>query len=134
MMDTISDFLEGSTIHGLTYISTSKPRIVKVVWTILVITAFLIAGLLITKSYKAWQETPISSSITTYPISFINFPTITVCPPQDSNTAINEDLLRLGKIPYDEKQREFLTNKAKTIFIEQAIINYADTIIETSNI
>ena len=42
-MDIFKEFLESSTIHGLVYISTSKNKVLRGVWTVIVLSAFTIA-------------------------------------------------------------------------------------------
>ena len=51
-MDVVKEFLESSTIHGLVYISTTK-KLVKLVWLGVVITGFVVAGLLIQQSFSS---------------------------------------------------------------------------------
>ena len=80
-METVREFLESSTIHGLAHISTGKVRYifsckdttilflqskpVKVAWLTIVLMGFLSAGHLISKSYTAWQAiTTITITIT----------------------------------------------------------------------
>ena len=83
----ISEFLESSTIHGLVHISTAKSKTVKAIWVAIVVACFAYAIYMINNSYKEWQESPVSTTITTQPITELEFPTVTVCPPRGSNTA-----------------------------------------------
>ena len=69
----------------------------KVFWCLICGIGFFLAGVLITNSYSAWQESPISSSITTHPIAELDFPTVTVCPPRGSHTAQRVKLYFLAK-------------------------------------
>ena len=88
----IQEFLESSTIHGLVHISTGKSRTARVLWAMIVV-AFLASAIwMITDSYKDWQESPVSTTITTHPINELMFPEVTICPPRDSNTVIKQAL------------------------------------------
>ena len=78
---TLRNFLESSTIHGLVHISTAKSKAARIAWASIVVACFAIAIYMITSSYKEWQESPVSTTITTYPITDLKFPTVTVCPP-----------------------------------------------------
>ena len=69
MMKVFKEFLESSTIHGLRYISTSKSRLEKLSWASFVLTGFGLAAYLITSSYIAMQDSPVSTSISTHPTS-----------------------------------------------------------------
>ena len=84
---SVREFLENSTIHGLVHISTAKSRATRFIWVAIVVACFSVAIYMITSSYKEWQESPVSTTITTHPITELEFPTVTVCPPRGSNTA-----------------------------------------------
>ena len=71
---------------------------------------FSTAFYLINDSYVDWQASPIATSISTHPISELEFPTVTVCPPENSNTALNYDLMRAINITLTDKDRQALIN------------------------
>lgn len=108
-MQGIKDFLESSTIHGLTYISTTK-KIVKLFWIFVVIFGFTGAGVLIYQSFEAWAQSPVSTIVETMPISKITFPKVTVCPPKNTYTNLNYDLTHIvskrSKQPENETKSE----------------------------
>ena len=81
-MEGVREFLESSTIHGLTYISATRNKLTRLLWIAIVFCGFFVAGFLIIKSFLDWDKNPIDSSIQTFPISEVHFPTITVCPPK----------------------------------------------------
>ena len=68
----------------------------KILWLGLVCLGFTGAGILIGKSDMEWQEKPIATTITTYPIDDLQFPQVTICPPKDSNTGLYHDLVKAG--------------------------------------
>ena len=67
-MKNIKVYLESSTIHGLTYISTTG-RYARVLWTLVIIAGFTGAGVLIYKSFDSWAENPVTTTTETLPIS-----------------------------------------------------------------
>ena len=81
-MDTVREFLETSTIHGLSHISKVESKLGKAAWTIIVFASFISAGYLISGSYKDWGDSPVSATISTHPIANLPFPKVTVCPPK----------------------------------------------------
>ena len=91
-MDYIREFLENSTIHGLTYISSAKSWLVKCVWVFLVVCCFLTSWVLILGSFSSWNTSPVGTTVETRDIKEIRLPNIIVCPPKDSTTALNADL------------------------------------------
>ena len=90
-MDGIKEFLESSTIHGLTYISTTRNAFSKVFWIFVVVCGFISPFVLIDRSFEAWQKSLIATYIETFPISKVSFLRVTVCPPKGTNTALNYD-------------------------------------------
>ena len=102
-------------------------------WFGIVCLGFVGAGILIGKSYKEWQESPIATSITTHPIKDLDFPMVTVCPPQGSNTALYHDLVKAGNGSLSEKNRQSLKESAKDIFIKAPHKEYAKKMMTTSN-
>ena len=76
---------------------------------LVVVFGFSTAFFLINSSYVDWQASPIATSISTHPISELDFPTVTVCPPKGSNTVLNYDLLTaVNKTFDDETKNEML--------------------------
>ena len=70
------EFLESSTIHGLNYISKTR-KFIQLMWVMVVLTGFTVAGVLIYQSFQAWTESPVKTTIETRQISEINFPKVT---------------------------------------------------------
>ena len=111
-MESIKEFLESSTIHGLTYISTSR-RCVRLFWVFVVMTGFMTAGVLIHESFKSWSKSPVSISLETLSISELTFPKVTVCPPKNTYTNLNLDLVKAEEIgEFDNDTRQALLDFA----------------------
>ena len=77
---------------------------------------FLSSSVLIYESYVDFQNSPVVTSITTQHIKDLDFPTVTVCPPKDSNTALNYDLMRARNMTLSTEERESLRAKLYEIF------------------
>ena len=56
--------------------------------------------------------------LSTHQISKIILPTVTVCPPKGSNTALNYDLMRANNISFTEEQRGQLERRMLEMFIK----------------
>ena len=80
----------------------------KLAWCLVVVLGFTGAVYLINKSYSAWQESPLATSISTYPITDLDFPPVTVCPAKGSHTAINYDLMKADNDSLTEEDRDNL--------------------------
>ena len=132
-MDLLREFLESSTIHGLAYISNAKvdwrlilsnlfaascfqTRIGKGLWGLVVLMCFMSSSVLIYESYVDFQNSPVVTSITVQHIKDLDFPTVTVCPPKNSNTALNYDLMRARNMTLSKEKRESLREKLYEIF------------------
>ena len=115
-MEYIKTFLETSTIHGLTYISESKNN-TRIFWIFVVVAGFSVAGIMIYESAKTWAENPVRTTIETLPIGRIKkYPTVTVCPPQNTYTNLNYDLMMLENMTLDNNIREELLNNSKVLY------------------
>ena len=79
-MHEVKEFLEGSTIHGLAHISTARPVTLKLAWTVVVAASFAFAIYMINSSYVEWEGSPVSSMVTSKPITDLTFPEVTVNP------------------------------------------------------
>ena len=105
MFNDINEFLKSSTIHGLAYIGGSKSRLEKIGWTVIVLISFVISGVLIGESFTTWSDSPMITSIETFEISKISFPSITVCPPKGTKTSLNLDLRKLRNRSLNEDEK-----------------------------
>ena len=132
-MDIIKQFLETSTIHGLSHIVGSKSKTAKCLWTLTVLSGFLTAGLLINNSYKQWGESPIASTITTHSIANLPFPDVVVCPPKGTNTALNHDLIKVGEGRLQEEKIKQLVEAVEQIFLEDPHQHFAKGMIGLLN-
>ena len=107
-MDGVKEFLESSTIHGLVYISTTR-RLARLLWLCVVISGFTGAGVIIYQSFSSWAVSPVSTTIETLPITELDFPSVIVCPPRNSFTSLNPDLVKVRNVTLDgEKKRELI--------------------------
>ena len=113
-MEGVKEFLESSTIHGLSYISTTR-KLIKLFWVLVVIGGFSVAGWLIFQSFETWDESPITTTVETYPIREITFPKVTVCPPINTHTDLNYDLIKTENKTIKQDIRDELTNYAVSL-------------------
>ena len=111
IMEGFRTFLESTTIHGLSYISTSH-KFARFFWLLVVVLGFTGCGLLINKSFKSWDESPVKTRIETLPISEIKLPNLTVCPPRTTFTDLNYDLSLLENSTLSMGQRDELFKNA----------------------
>ena len=111
-MEGVRTFLESSTIHGLVYIATTKKSLAKIFWTLVVIGGFTGAGIMIYNSFQSWNESPIKTTTETQPITEITFPKVTVCPPKNTYTDLNYDLVNSKNMTLDNETINELTKYA----------------------
>ena len=104
-MEHIKTFLDTSTIHGLSWIANTK-RWARLVWILVVIGGFSGAGYLIHESFFNWDQSPISTTIETLPISQITFPNVTVCPPKNLFLNLNYDIMHVANISIDSNSKK----------------------------
>ena len=116
-MEGVRTFLESSTIHGLTYISTTR-KYARLFWTLVVITGFLVAGYLIHESFDSWSESPVKTTVETLPIADIRFPKVTVCPPKNTFTDLNYDLMMTENVTLRQEMRDEMFKYALEVINE----------------
>ena len=116
-MEGVKEFLESSSIHGLGHVASTRVPLIKLLWIFLVFTGFTVAGFLIQQSFSSWADSPISTTIETLPITDIDFPNVTVCPPKNSFTSLIPDLVMSRKMIFDEEKRKELSGSVhETVF------------------
>ena len=86
-METVKKFLESSSIGGLSYISTSKSKAEKLFWLVVVLTSISVTSYLTTEAIVNWSKHPVATTTESFPISEVQFPKITVCPPKAEHLA-----------------------------------------------
>ena len=99
-MEGVKTFLESSTIHGLGYIPITR-KYARLFWILTVLAGFSTAGYLIQQSFQSWAESQVKTTVETLPISEITFPKITVCPPRNTFTDLNYDLMAIENVTLD---------------------------------
>ena len=87
----------GSTIHGLSHIGSTK-RLIRAGWIVVVLLGFSFAGYLIWQSFDNWQQNPVATTISTYPIEQVSLPKIYVCPPKHTYTNLNQDIVEMKDV------------------------------------
>ena len=132
-MEGVRTFLESSSIHGLTYISKTK-KYARICWILIVLVGFIGASLLIKESFDSWSESPIKTTLETLPISEIRFPKVTVCPPKNTFTDLNYDLLITeNRTMTEEMKDEMLKHVVENTYKDSFSMNNWSLIIRTSS-
>lgn len=116
-MEYFKNFLDTSTIHGLSWIS-STTKWSRLFWILVVIGGISGAIYLIQESFSSWNKRPITTTIETLPVSDMIFPNVTVCPKR-SFLNLNYDILRSENLTFDNKQRDELYEYALDLIQDQ---------------
>ena len=116
-MENIKNLLVDSTIHGLSHIATNR-KCLRLFWIFIVFVSFSGAGILIYQSFHAWEESPISTTIETLPIQKITFPKVSVCPPKNTYTDLNYDLMMTENMTLDDDTKNELTSFATELLYD----------------
>ena len=64
------------------------------------------AGILIQQSFSSWADSPVSTTIETLPITDLDFPNVTVCPPRNTFTDLNYDLMAIENVSLSDPINE----------------------------
>ncbi|XP_071747853.1 uncharacterized protein [Lepeophtheirus salmonis] len=86
-------FCESSTIHGTYFWTENTNNFWRFFWVGVVITGIVSSGFIINNSFKAWQETPVVTSVAQLAIEEIPFPSITICPLDNNRFGFVEEVI-----------------------------------------
>ena len=115
-MDIVKDYLESSTIHGLVYISTAKK--LRLFWIFVVLASFSYSSLTIYNSFQSWADNPISTTIEIKSIADLKLPKVTVCPPKNTFTNLNYDIVKSKGVNMNNHTKTLTLNTSKMIMQE----------------
>ena len=125
-MEGIRSFLNSSSIHGLGHISGTR-KLSRFFWIFVVFSGFSFAGFLINQSFVSWAQHPIVTTIETLRADQMKLPKVTVCPPKNSFTDLNYDLMLMRNMSFTYEMVEELSNYAK-YSIDIGYLKYLDNI------
>jgi len=108
-------WVDHTTLHGITYIYDSSKLLVKLIWTVVFCGFFAFACWLLSKSFTAFLNYEIDTSVSRLKVSEITFPAVTFCNLYYS-TDINEKNYSAEAI----NQINFLNN---FLFLSDTVIN-----------
>ena len=103
-MESFRNFLESSTIPGLGYISTTT-KCVRFFWLFLIYQSFI-----------ACADSPVTTNIEIVPITDFTFPKVTVCPPKNTYTDLNYDLIKTSNMVLEHDTRKELADYVISLF------------------
>ena len=110
MMEIIREFLESASINGLNHIAATR-KWSRAFWILIVITGFFGGSYITWESFQSWADNPVRTTTKTLPMSEIKFPKVTVCPPKNTFTDINYDLMIAENVSLtDETKNELYEN------------------------
>ena len=89
--------------------------------------------IIITTIIKISITMQVMTTITTHPINELDFPTVTVCPPKGSNTALNFDLMRLRNRTFSIDDQEVLRKEIIKAFVNIGHLTFVDKMLNAAN-
>ena len=116
-MEVFKEFLQVSSIHGFGHIAATR-RFSRIFWILVVIFGFSVSSYLIYQSFSNWSESPVSTTIETLPISKLKFPKVMVCPPKNTRTNLNYDLILSENLTLDEGGKQDFEEFIKLTILE----------------
>ena len=117
-MKSLKEFLETSTIHGLHYISTSR-NCIRLFWMCVVLFGLTASGYLIQQSFESWAESPITTAVDSQLTSEVQLPKVTVCPPKNTFTDLNFDLMNLKNATLNDTIKDKVKRFAMEVIQDQ---------------
>ena len=106
-MESFTEFLETVSISGLNHISSTR-RWARLFWITIVIVGFVMSSLLIWESFESWADNPVRTTTRTVPMKEMKFPKLTVCPPKNTFTDLNYDLMLAENVTLNKETKNQL--------------------------
>ena len=80
---------------------------------------------MIYQAFQSWEESPITTTIDTFPITEITFPEVTVCPPKNTKTDLNKLLILNESLSNETRQDilEFALEMISDYYYEEVYYN-----------
>ena len=78
IVNRVTEYLESTTIHGFSYLTSGRHVCERVVWLIIIGTCFTLAALLIHQSIEEANQNPVMTNVESIPLQDIPFPAITI--------------------------------------------------------
>ena len=110
-------FLETASINGLNHISSTR-NLTRLFWILVVAMGFIVASFLTWESFQSWADNPVRTTTRTVPMSEIKFPKVTVCPPRNTYTDLNYDLMITENVTLSNDQKDELYEYAVELIDE----------------
>ena len=111
-MESFKQFLETASINGLIHISSTR-RCTRLFWITLLTMGLIVSSVLIWESFQSWEDNPVRTTTRTVAMKKIKFPKLTVCPPKNTFTDLNYDLMLAENVT--------LTDETKNELFEYAV-------------
>ena len=128
-MESFKEFLETASINGLNHISSTR-NWTRLFWINLVTLGFVLGSFLIWESFQTWAENPIRTTTKTVPMQKIKFPKLTVCPPKNTFTDLNYDLMLAEEVTITNEKRNELYEYVAELIDEHVYMDPWDQLNE----
>ena len=128
-MESFKQFLDSASINGLNHIASTR-KWTRFFWISLVTLGFLVSTYLIWESFQTWMENPVRTTTKTVPMTEIKFPKLTVCPPKNTFTDFNYDLVLTENVTITKEKRNELYEYAVELIDEYVYMDLWDKMHE----
>ena len=78
LLQSAGEYCDSTSIHGISYLKSSQNFVEKLLWALIIITCFTLAGLLIFGHFKDSGENPVLTNIETMSVQGLPFPAVTI--------------------------------------------------------
>ena len=121
-MESFKQFLDTASINGLNHISSTR-KWSRLFWINLVTLGFVVSIFLIWESFQSWTDNPVRTTTKTVPMTEIKFPKLTVCPPKNTFTDLNYDLVLTENVTITKEKRNELYEYAVELIDEHVYMD-----------
>ena len=129
VVETITEFAESTTIHGLAYMADRKHSPWRLAWVLVGVIAMIFSTYQVVSLYLDWKNEPVITSLKTVamPIDDIKFPAVTICPQGSRQEILDSVLYR----QFTEYTRKHSDSNSKELSLEEMMEQFINFLNHT---
>ena len=129
VVETITEFAESATIHGLAYMADRKHSPWRLAWVLVGVIAMIFSTYQVVSLYLDWKNEPVITSLKTVamPIEDIKFPAVTICPQGSRQEILDSVLYR----QFTEYTRKHSDSNSKELSLEEMMEQFINFLNHT---
>ena len=124
LFQTVSEYLNTTTIHGFAYVQKSRNVLERLSWCVIILGCISFSGLLIRQSLNEAEEHPIATTVELVPLTSVPFPAVTIDSDPNFNLwGFTQKLFNM--LTFYEADNEEINDKSKQLKTDFSFVGKA---------